>query len=213
MLALDSAFWWYASRASGIVLWLLVAFAVSWGLAVSSRLVRRRGIPAWMLDLHKHLGTLTVVFTGVHLASLWADSFVEFGWRELFVPMASTWRAGAVAWGIVALYCLVLVQGSSLVMRRLPRTVWHAIHMFSVPLFVTGTAHGILAGSDWHNRAVQWGFVIVSVNIVWLATFRVLVPAKDPATTDRLAVAREAAAAAKAAAAAGRSPNADRAVG
>lgn len=213
MLAVESAFWWYASRASGIVLWLLVAVAVMWGLAVSSRLVRRRGIPAWMLDLHKHLGTLTVVFTVVHLASLWADSFVEFGWRELFVPMASTWRPGAVAWGIVALYCLVLVQGSSLFMRRLPRKVWHAVHMFSVPLFVTGTAHGILAGADWHNRLVQWGFVIVSVNIVWLATFRVLVPAKDPATTDRLAVAREAAAAAKAAAAAERARGADTAVG
>ena len=60
MVAVDSRVWWYASRASGIVLWLLVAFAVLWGFAVSSRLVRKRGIPAWMLDLHKHLGTLTV---------------------------------------------------------------------------------------------------------------------------------------------------------
>ena len=78
--------------------------------------------------------------------------------------------------------------------------MWHAIHLLSLPLFVTGTAHGILAGTDWNNRLVQWGLVIVSVNVVWLATFRVLVPAKDPATTDRLAVARAAAAAAKAAA-------------
>ena len=110
MFAADSAFWWYASRASGIVLWLLVAFAVMWGFAVSSRLVRKRA--------SRH-GCSTCTGTSarsrwcspwLHLASLWADSFVEFGWRELFVPMASTWKPGAVAWGIVALYCLVLVQ-------------------------------------------------------------------------------------------------------
>ena len=115
--------------------------------------------------------------------------------------MASTWRPGAVAWGIVALYCLVAIQLTSWFMKRLPRKLWHAVHMLSVPLFVTGTAHGILAGADWKNRLVQWGLVLVSVNVVWLATFRVLVSKTDPAVNDRLAAARAASAAAKAAAA------------
>lgn len=202
MLAVDGRIWWYASRASGVVLWLLVAFAVVWGFAVSSRLVRKKGIPAWMLDLHRHLGSLTVVFTGLHLWTIWADSFVEFGWRDLFVPMASSWRPGAVAWGIIAFYCLVAVQLTSWFKKRLPRKLWHSVHMLSLPLFVTGSAHGILAGADWPNRWVQFGFVLVCVNVVWLATFRVLVPTKEVATTDRLAIARAASAAAKAAAAA-----------
>lgn len=205
MVAVDSRVWWYASRASGIVLWLLVAFAVLWGFAVSSRLVRKRGIPAWMLDLHKHLGTLTVVFTAMHLVALWGDSFVQFGWRELLIPMASGWKPGAVAWGVIALYLLAAVQLTSWCKRWLPRKLWHTVHMLSVPLFVTGSVHGILAGADWPNRLVQWGFVLVSLNVVWLATFRVLVPTKDPATTDRLAAARAASAAAKAKAATMRS--------
>ncbi len=205
MVAVDSRVWWYASRASGIVLWLLVAFAVLWGFAVSSRLVRKRGIPAWMLDLHKHLGTLTVVFTAMHLLALWGDSFVRFGWRELLIPMASGWKPGAVAWGVIALYLLAAVQLTSWCKRWLPRKLWHTVHMLSVPLFVTGSVHGILAGADWPNRLVQWGFVLVSLNVVWLATFRVLVPTKDPATTDRLAAARAASAAAKAKAATTRS--------
>jgi DMSO/TMAO reductase YedYZ heme-binding membrane subunit len=208
MFATDGRIWWYSSRASGVVLWLLVALAVVWGFAVSSRLVRKKGIPAWMLDLHRHLGTLTVVFTAIHLLALWADSFVAFGWRELFVPMASTWRPGAVAWGIVAFYCLVAVQLTSWFKKRLPRKLWHSVHMLSVPLFVTGSAHGIMAGADWPNLVVQWGFVLVSVTVVWLATFRLFAPTKDPANTDRLAVDRAASAAAKAAAATGFSDSA-----
>jgi len=200
MTAYDGKIWWYASRSSGIVLWLVLAATIVWGFSVSSRLVRRRGLPAWMLSLHRHLGTLAIVFTAVHLLALWADSFVQFGWRELFVPMASGWRPGAVAWGVVAFWLLVVVQVTSWLMKRLPRKLWHAIHLLSVPLFVTGTAHGILAGADWPNRAVQWTLLLVSVIVVWIATFRVLVPAKDPATTDRLAVARAAAAARRGAA-------------
>ena len=74
-----------------------------------------------MLDLHKFLGTLSLVFVAVHLGALWADNYVHFGASELFVPMASTWRPGAVAWGIVAMYLLVAIQLTSWAMRRLPR--------------------------------------------------------------------------------------------
>ena len=89
MLALNNKFWWYASRASGLILWLILATSICWGLAITARMIRRRGMAAWMLDLHRHLGTLGLVFTGVHLVSLWADNFVHFGAQQLFIPMAS----------------------------------------------------------------------------------------------------------------------------
>jgi DMSO/TMAO reductase YedYZ heme-binding membrane subunit len=190
--AVDSKIWWYVSRASGLVLWAVLAASVLWGFSVSTRLVRRKGMPAWMLDLHKHLGTLAVVFTVVHLVSLWADTFVVFGWRELFVPMASTWRPGAVTWGIAAFYLLVIVQVTSWFMRRLPRKLWHSIHMLSLPLLVTGTAHGIMSGADWSNRVVQWTFLVGAMLVVWLATFRVAVPRRGERSSDRLAAARAA---------------------
>jgi methionine sulfoxide reductase heme-binding subunit len=187
--------WWFASRASGMVLWLILAASVGWGLAVSGRVLRRKGLPAWMLDLHKHLGTLAAWFTALHLYSLWADSYVTFGWRELFIPMASGWKPGAVAWGIVAFYLLVIVQGSSLIMKRLPRRLWHRVHLLSLPLFVTGSAHGILAGSDWGNTAVRSTAIVVATSLVWIATMRIAKPTKadrNGAGDDRIAAARAA---------------------
>ena len=70
--------------------------SVDTGLVLSGRLVRRRRLPAWILDLHRYLGTLTLAFLAVHLAALVADGYVDFDLRELFVPMASAWRPGAV---------------------------------------------------------------------------------------------------------------------
>src|SRR5690606_18401442 len=100
MSGLPSQLWWWVARATGIVAWAFATAAVAWGLALSGRLVRRRRLPAWILDLHRYLGTLTVAFLAVHVLALVADGYVQFGPKEIFVPMASAWRPGAVTWGV-----------------------------------------------------------------------------------------------------------------
>jgi predicted ferric reductase len=167
---------WYVARSSGLIAWAVVTASILWGLALSTRLIRRKGIPAWVLDMHKFLGTLSLVFVAVHLVALWADNFVYFGPAELFVPMASTWRPGPVAWGIAATYLLVAIQLTSWTMRRLPRKLWHAVHMMSLPMFVLVTVHGFTTGADNRNLAVQWVALTGSLFVIFLLTFRFLVP-------------------------------------
>jgi sulfoxide reductase heme-binding subunit YedZ len=176
---MDTRFWWWLSRASGIVAWLVIAAAVVWGLLASTKLIRRRGVPAWILDLHRYLGTLTIVFVAIHVGAIYADSFVKFGPRELLVPFASTWHPHAVAWGIVSTYLLVAIQTTSWAMRKLPRRVWHRIHVLSIPMIVMATVHGFLAGTDRGNRAVQWGAFIVLVGVVFLLMVRVMSPPRS----------------------------------
>src|SRR5882757_4291393 len=153
---LNSQLSWYAARASGLVAWAVITLSMLWGLALSTRLIRRKGVPAWLLDLHKFLGTLSIVFVAVHVLALWADNFVYFGPRELFVPFASPWRTGAVAWGIAATYLLVAVQVTSWAMKRLSRRLWHSVHVMSIPMFAAATRHGFTSGADGANVAVQW---------------------------------------------------------
>lgn len=165
---------WYVARSSGITAWVLATASIVFGLALSTRLVRRRGVPAWLNALHRYLGTLTLVFTAVHLGALVADNWVHFGIADLFVPMASGWRPGAVAWGIVSMYLLVAVQVTSWLKRHLPRRLWHGIHLTSIPMFVTGTVHGLQSGADRKNLVVQWGVLTGSVVLLFLVMFRLL---------------------------------------
>jgi predicted ferric reductase len=167
---------WYVARAAGLVAWAVVTASMAFGLTLSTRLVRRRGAPAYLLDLHRFLGTLTVVFVTVHIAALWADSFLYFGPSEIFVPMASTWRPVAVAWGIVGLYLLAAIQTTSWAMRHLPRRIWHGVHMASYALFISATAHGFLSGTDRGNLAVQWLALTGGMIVVFLIVFRVVGP-------------------------------------
>lgn len=166
---MNEQLWWYVARAGGIVAWVLVTLAVLWGLLLSTKVISRRGAPAWLLDLHRWLGALSIVFTAIHLIGLVADSYVYFGWSELFVPMASDWQPGPVAWGIVAFYLLVAVEVTSLLMRRLPRRLWRYVHWSSYAVFVLGSIHGLQAGTDTANRYYVWTG-LVSVQLVLFLT-------------------------------------------
>jgi predicted ferric reductase len=173
---------WYAARASGLVAWALVTASILWGLALSTRIVRRKGVPAWLLDLHRYLGTLSLVFVAVHVLALYADNYAHFGARELFVPLASGWRPVAVAWGVVATYLLVAIEVTSWVMRRLPRKLWRAVHLSSSALFVTATVHGFTAGADASHVAVGWVVSTATLLVTFLVGFRVR-GAQAPAAT------------------------------
>ena len=170
---------WYAARASGLIAWAVVTLSILWGLALSTRLIRRKGVPAWLLDLHKFLGTLSIVFVAVHVLALWADNFVYFGPRELFVPFTSSWRPVAVAWGIAATYLLVAIQITSWTMKRLPRKLWHRVHLMSIPMFVFATVHGFSSGADNKNLVVQWLALTGGLLVFLLVTFRTLAPRRQ----------------------------------
>ncbi len=164
--------WWFVARSSGIIAWALVTLSVCWGLFLSTKAFSRAVGPAWLLDLHRYLGGLAVTFTAIHLVGLAADNYITFGWFEMFVPMASEWRPGAVAYGIVGLYLLVAIELTSLWMRRLPRRLWRWVHRTSFVLYGVATYHAFVAGTDtgngWFRIAAYVSIVVVVVLTVML---------------------------------------------
>jgi predicted ferric reductase len=146
---------WYVARASGLVAWGLLATTVLWGLFYAGRLTGRVPPPAWNLDLHRFLGALSVIFVAVHVIGLMADKYVDFGVAQVLIPFSSSWRPGAVAWGVTAMYLLVAVEATSLAKRKLPRKVWRSVHLLSFVLFVFSTVHAIQSGTDLANTFVR----------------------------------------------------------
>jgi predicted ferric reductase len=134
-----------------MVVWVLVTMSILWGLVLSSRLLRGRATPGWVLDLHRYLGGLSVAFVGIHIAGLVADNYVHFGWSEILVPMGVGWRPGAVAWGIAGFYALIAIEVTSLLRPYIPRKVWRSTHYLSIPLFGACTVHGLQSGRDAGN--------------------------------------------------------------
>ena len=148
MIHISGTLPWYVARSSGLVAWTLLAGAVAWGLLMTSGAVRTWAKSSWLLDLHRWLGALALVFTGVHVLAIMADTYTHFGLATVLVPLTSTWHPVAVAWGIASLYLLAAVELTSLLRRHLRHKLWRRVHYASFPLFVFATVHGVSAGTD-----------------------------------------------------------------
>ena len=86
---------WYLARALGIVAYALLTASMLWGLWLSTRVPSRRGRP-WLLEVHRALGGLAVLFTLGHLGALLADSYVDFAPVEVLVPFAGDFNGNGV---------------------------------------------------------------------------------------------------------------------
>lgn len=161
--------WWFAARSGGIVAWAMVTTSVCWGLMLSTKAASKASPPAKLLDLHRFFGMAALLFTGIHIAGLVADTYVHFGWLEVLVPWASEWQATNVAWGVIGFYLLLAVELTSLVMKRLPRAVWRQIHRTSFGLYVFATYHGMTAGTDTSNQWYRMA-MLASINVVAFLT-------------------------------------------
>lgn len=170
---MNEKFSWYLARSSGWVAFVLLALTVVWGVLGIAKIIERRGLPRWLLDVHRYLALLTVVFTGVHLAALVGDNYMRIAWREILVPMAIDYRPGATAFGIVALYLVVAVQVSSWLRSRLPRRVWRGIHLFSYPALWLVGIHGLQAGTDSKHAWVRTAVMVVVGMVAFVTLMRV----------------------------------------
>ena len=177
---MNEKLWWYIARSTGIVAWALVAASVIWGLLLTTRLLGGRPAPKWLLDLHRYLGGLAVTFTALHLAGLVADSYSHFGPADILVPFASAWKPLPVALGVVGMYLLLAVEGTSLMMRRIPRKWWRWIHLASFGSFWLATIHGVTAGTDSTNPLMVLAYLLVGGLVLFLTFVRVLADKRRP---------------------------------
>ena len=167
---------WYVARSSGLVAWALLASGVFLGLALSTRVMGTRPRPKWLLDLHRFVGGLALVFVAVHVAGLMMDHYVHFGIQEVLLPLASSYRPLPVAAGIVGLYLLVAIELTSLAMHRIPKRWWRTVHSTSFVLFVLTSVHVVSGGTDASKTPVKVLALVLSAGFVFLVTYRWLAP-------------------------------------
>jgi ferredoxin-NADP reductase/DMSO/TMAO reductase YedYZ heme-binding membrane subunit len=166
---IDPHFWWYVTRASAILAWVIMTAAVLWGILLSTRVFRGADNPAWLQDLHRYLGGTALVLTLIHMVSLMLDPWLAMPLDQLLIPLVAEYRPVPVALGILSFYVLVAVQLTSLVMNRLPRRFWKAVHYLSYVAVLAVAVHGAYAGTDagapWYQLVAT---VIVTVSVLAL---------------------------------------------
>jgi len=127
------------------------------------------------------------------MASLFLDEYAAFSLQDLFIPFHSqyqkiAWLGGwPIALGVICTYILIAVQVTSLMMKKLPRKYWKAIHYSSYALVLLVSFHAGWSGTD--VRA--WAYRITALVLITLTTVALIIRILNPKSAKTLSATVE----------------------
>jgi len=173
-IAEGSTSFWYLSRASGFVAYVLLWGSVMWGLLLSSGMGRRWMRPPLLLEAHQFLSTAAIGFAGFHGLVLMGDRYIRFPFEAIVVPFASSYEPLLVAFGQIGFWVSVLLIVSFHVRRRIGGRAWRRLHHASFAAFWMAFIHGLLLGTDSAAPLASVLYLATGTPVVFLTLSRVL---------------------------------------
>jgi predicted ferric reductase len=164
-LAAGTTSFWYLSRATGFVAYLLLWGSVTWGLLLSTGTGRAWMRPPQLLDAHQFLSAAGAGFACFHSLVLMGDRYVSFPLRALILPFGGSYEPLLVALGQIASWLSLLLIASFHVRRHIGGRMWRRLHYAAFVAFWLAVAHGLLLGTE---RMTVWA------NVVYLTTASVV---------------------------------------
>lgn len=162
----DPQVWWFLTRASAMVGWVLLTLTVVWGVLLKTRILRGADNPEWLTVTHRYISGLALAMILTHMGTLLLDEYISFGWADILVPFATSFEPFAVALGIFAFWAIILVQITALTAKWLPDVVWKGIHLLSYAVIVLVGLHSGLVGTD---VGTPW-YTAISLVLITTAT-------------------------------------------
>jgi predicted ferric reductase len=165
--------WWYVTRSSGIIAYLLLWLSMVWGLAVPSRIAAPLLDGVYIFDFHQFISLLSIGFALVHILVLTLDRYLPYSTLQILVPFLSPYRPLWVGIGVISFYIIALVTITFYLRKRIGMSAFRAIHVLSLLGYLGITLHGLYAGTDAPLLAMQLiyrgtGLVVIFLTIYWL---------------------------------------------
>ena len=165
LFSIDSLqFWWYLTRAAGLMGYFLIWLSTAWGLVVSSKILDPFMERAFTYDFHEYLSWLGLAFIGIHVIVLMADKYLPYTIWQILIPFLSPYRPFWVGLGVIAFYLSLLVTITFYLKKKIGFELFRKIHYLSLVGYFGATLHGLYAGTD---------SVLPIANLLYKGTFLV----------------------------------------
>ena len=164
---------WYVTRATGLVTLTLLTASVLLGLLTAGRFRSERWPRFLTQGLHGNVSLLVLAFLALHVGSTVLDTYTSISLTAAFVPFASSYKAGWLSLGAVALDLLIALAATSLIRGRLGYLTWRRLHWLAYACWPVAVAHGLGIGTD---RSATWVIALTLACVVSVgaaATWRI----------------------------------------
>lgn len=173
-MAANTPVFWFASRAAGVVGYVLLWASTIWGILMSSRAVKELVSRPLAFTLHNVTAWLALGFSAAHAWALLGDRVVSFSLPGILLPFAASYEPALTGLGTLSLYVGLLVSLSSSVSKRIGYRTWRLIHALSYLVFAGVTIHSVLLGTDSSTLVMQVAYFLAGGSVLFLTLFRIL---------------------------------------
>ena len=170
--------YWFVSRSSGVVAYVLITLSVLWGLVQSGALMRKRVPPLLALGLHSYLSWAGLALAALHALILLGDRNTGFDLAQLLTPFVSTYRPIPIGLGIVGFYLMMVLSVSFYMRRWIGQRSFRLLHYASFGAFALATLHGVLSGTD--SGPLWWLYALSLILTLALTAARVMSTRRKP---------------------------------
>ena len=146
MTNLTPHLFWITSRAAGFAALVLASLAVSLGLLMSTKLLKRRRSD--LISFHEILSLSTIVAIVVHAVTLLGDAYLHPSVADISLPFVSSYKTAWMSIGIVGGWSLVLLGVSYYFRARIGVARWRKLHRFTALAWLAGLVHALGMGTD-----------------------------------------------------------------
>lgn len=178
---------WFASRAAGVVVLLLLTGTVVVGALHAGRASAASWPRFAISDVHRNLSLLAAIFLSVHVAGAVVDSYAGIRWLDVVAPFVSDYHPLWLGLGAVALDLLLAALVTSLLRARIPHRAWRVVHLVSYLLWPVALLHGIGIGGP--DSRLGWMIALdVGCALAVVVAVAVRLRARHPDTERRRSV-------------------------
>ncbi len=139
---------WYASRASGLVAFLLLYISIFLGLTLRIPLLRKIFSPVYSMKIHCWISFQALLFAFFHAFVLIFDKWLGFKLSDLFIPFASQYQPGLTALGVFGFYLMIILIITSYSRKLMSQKIWRAVHFTNIVLYGIAFVHALYLGTD-----------------------------------------------------------------
>ena len=175
LLQADSTLFWYLSRGSAIVGFILLWLSTIMGLLISTRFGKTWPGMKASNESHQYISILGLFFTGFHGIMLLGDTYIKATFSQVLIPFAFiNFRPVFVGIGQLAFYMWVTLVFSFYVRKLIGKKIWRGLHYIGFVAFLAGMAHGITSGSDSSLPWMQMIYWFSASSVLFLTIYRIL---------------------------------------
>ena len=166
---------WFVSRASGVVAYVLFWLSMMLGLLMTNKLLRAWIGAATLLAIHEFCSIFAWFLALFHALILMGDSYLHFGAAQVLIPWANSLpQVNFIALGQIAFYALGMILLSFYARKRIGFSAWRWLHFGTFVSYMLITVHALLAGSDTMTPLMLGVYGLSNGAVLLLTVYRLL---------------------------------------